>query len=125
MANEIHALEEMLEKLPSKKSNLKILDDRILEMLEDPRQFWQSLNTMQKRRIQEVLFPSGLLYDPKTREYLTSNAHILLELTGCFIETWSTVKNKTQRQNAFESRLVAGGSLAALRAADLKGVLTR
>jgi site-specific DNA recombinase len=111
VANEIHALEEMLEKLPSKKSNLKILDERILEMLEDPRQFWQSLNTMQKRRIQEVLFPSGLLYDPKTREYLTSNAHILLELTGCFIETWGTVKNKTQRQNAFGSRLVARGRI--------------
>lgn len=109
--NEIRALEEMLEKLPSKKSNLKILDERILEMLEDPRQFWQSLSTMQKRRLQEVLFPSGLLYNPKTREYLTSNAHILLELTGCFIETWSTVKNKTQRQNAFGSRLVAKGGI--------------
>jgi hypothetical protein len=46
VANEIHALGEMLEKLPSKKSNVKILDERILEMLEDPRQFGQSLNTM-------------------------------------------------------------------------------
>jgi hypothetical protein len=49
---------------------------------------------MQKRRLQDVLFPSGLLYNPKTREYLTSNTHILFELTGCFIEIWSAEKTK-------------------------------
>ena len=33
----------------------------------------------------------------------------MIELIGCFLETWSSIKNKTQRQNAFESRLVARG----------------
>ena len=58
------------------------------------------------RRLQDVLFPDGLHYSPKTKEYRTSNIHILLEITGCFIDTWTSEKNKTRRQNVFGSRVV-------------------
>ena len=94
------------ETLPSKKSNLAILDEKILSLLENPRQFWESINTKQKRRLQDVLFPDGLHYSPKTTEYRTSNIHLLLEITGCFIDTWNSEKNKTRRQNVFGSRVV-------------------
>ena len=50
--------------------------------------------------------PDGLHYSPKTKEYRTSNIHLLLEITGCFIETWTSEKNKTRRQNVFGSRVV-------------------
>ena len=42
----------------------------------------------------------------KKQEYLTSEMHLLFDITDCFIESWESNKNKTQRQNAFESRLV-------------------
>ena len=108
---EVGQLVEKAKALPSKKSNLAILDDRIIEFLQNPRQCWESLGTKHKRRLQEVLFPEGLWYAPKTREYLTSNIHLLLEITGCFIETWTSEKNKTRRQNVFGSRVVAGAGL--------------
>ena len=108
---EVDQLVEKAKALPSKKSNLAILDDRIIELLQNPRQCWESLGTKHKRRLQEVLFPEGLWYAPKTREYLTSNIHLLLEITGCFIETWTSEKNKTRRQNVFGSRVVAGAGL--------------
>jgi hypothetical protein len=69
---EIKEIELKLENLPSKKSNLAILDEKILSLLETPRQFWESINTKQKRRWQDVLFPDGLHYSPKTKEYRTS-----------------------------------------------------
>ena len=43
---------------------------------------------------------------PKTKDYQTSNIHRILEITSCFIDTWSSVKNKTRRQNVFGSRVV-------------------
>ena len=103
---EIKEIELKLENLPSKKSNLAVLDEKILSLLENPRQFWESINTKQKRRLQDVLFPDGLHYSPKTTEYRTSNIHLLLEITGCFIDTWTSEKNKTRRQNVFGSRVV-------------------
>ena len=108
---EIKEIELKLENLPSKKSNLAILDEKILSLLENPRQFWESINTKQKRRLQDVLFPDGLHYSPKTTEYRTSNIHLLLEITGCFIDTWTSEKNKTRRQNVFGSRVVAEAGL--------------
>ena len=108
---EIKEIELKLENLPSKKSNLAILDEKILSLLENPRQFWESINTKQKRRLQDVLFPDGLHYSPKTTEYRTSNIHLLLEITGCFIDTWTSEKNKTRRLNVFGSRVVAGAGL--------------
>lgn len=74
-------IELKLKNLPSKKSNLAILDEKILSLLENPRQFWESINTKQKRRLQDVLFPDGLHYSPKTTEYRTSNVHITADIT--------------------------------------------
>ena len=42
------------------------------------------------RNRQDVLIPDGLHYSPKTKEYRTSNIHLLLEITGCFTETWAS-----------------------------------
>ena len=61
--------------------------------------------------LQDVLFPDGLHYSPKTTEYRTSNIHLLLEITSCFIDTWTSEKNKTRRQNVFGSRVVAEAGL--------------
>ena len=108
---EVGHLVEKAKGLPSKKSNQAILDDRIIQLLQNPRQSWESLDPKHKRRLQEVMFPDGLWYAPKTSEYRTSNIHLLLEITGCFIETWTGIKNKTQRQKAFGSHLVAGAGL--------------
>ncbi|MCO4815502.1 MAG: hypothetical protein KC454_12365, partial [Flavobacteriales bacterium] len=60
----------------------------------------------QRRRLQDVLFPDGLHYSPKTKEYRTSYIHLLLEITVCFIETWASEKNKTRRHFVFGSRVV-------------------
>jgi hypothetical protein len=54
-----------------KKIKLSILDEKILSLLENPGQFWESINAKQKQGLQEVLFPDGLHYSPKTKEYRT------------------------------------------------------
>ena len=56
----------------------------------------------------------------KKQEYLTSEMHLLFDITDCFIESWESNKNKTQRQNAFESRLV---ELAGIEPASKQGSL--
>ncbi len=122
---EVGHLVEKAKGLPSKKSNQAILDDQIIQLLQNPRQSWESLDPKHKRRLQEVLFPDGLWYAPKTREYLTSNIHLLLEITSCFRETWTPSKNKTQRQKAFGSHVVAGAVLPRFARRTSVGLLNR
>jgi site-specific DNA recombinase len=104
--SELSGLQEKLESVPSKKSNQEIMDAKLMEVLKNPRQFYDSLNGKQKRSFQKLIFPEGLRYSMKKQEYLTSEMHLLFDITDCFIESWESNKNKTQRQNAFESRLV-------------------
>jgi len=66
---------------------------------------------------------NALKKSPKTSEYRTSNIYLLLQITDCFIGTWTRIKKP--KGNKHLVVLLLWGSLAALRAADLKGVLTR
>ena len=116
--SEVAGFEEKLESMPSKKSNQEIMDAKLMEVLKNPRQFYDSLNGKQKRAFQKLVFPEGLRYSMKKQEYLTSEMHLLFDITGCFIESWEANKNKTQRQNAFESRLV---ELAGIEPASRQG----
>ena len=100
-----------LEFMPSKKSNLEKGMKYFLKIAENPSKFYTSLDYNKKRRFQSLLFPTGLLYSIKNRNYRTSKTSKLFELTNRFSNTYNGKKEKNHPQNEDGSCLVAGTGL--------------
>ncbi|MEY4964132.1 MAG: hypothetical protein RLZZ323_1451 [Bacteroidota bacterium] len=100
-----------LEFMPSKKSNLEKGMKYFLKIAENPSKFYASLDYNKKRRFQSLLFPTGLLYSIKNRNYRTSKTSKLFELTNSFSSIYNDAKEKNHPQNEDGSCLVAGTGL--------------
>ncbi len=109
--DEINQKIKDLDFMPSKKSNLEKGIKYFLKIAENPSKFYASLDYNKKRRFQSLLFPEGLLYSIKNRNYRTSKMSQLFELTSCFSRSWIVVKEKNHPQNEDGSCLVAGTGL--------------
>ena len=74
----------------------------------NPSEFYENLEYNQKRVLQKLLFPEGLQYSLKNKEYLTSKAGTLFELTNCFSNTYGNKTKKTHQEKPDKSHLVPG-----------------
>ena len=74
----------------------------------NPSEFYENLEYNQKRVLQKLLFPEGLQYSLKNKEYLTSKAGVLFELTNCFSNIYGGIIKKTYQENPDKSHLVPG-----------------
>ncbi|MBU3821252.1 recombinase family protein [Flavobacteriaceae bacterium XHP0103] len=97
--------------LPSKKSNHQKFLKKFLKIAENPCEFYKSLNYNDKRAFQNILFPEGFKFSLKNKECRTSKVNMIFELTNSFKDNYTNKKQKTQIQNALESRFVAGTGL--------------
>ena len=102
---------EFLDKVPTKMSNHKKLIKQFLKIADNPYKYWDSLQYNDKRTFQNILFPEGFRLSLKNKECRTPKINLILELTNCFSDNYSSKKQKTQKLKAFESRLVAGTGL--------------
>ena len=75
-----------IEKLPTKKSNQEKAIKYFIRIAVNPSVFYEKLEYNQKRVFQKLLFPEGLQYSLKNKEYLTSKTGLLFELTNFFQE---------------------------------------
>ena len=96
---------------PTKMSNHKKLIKQFLKIADNPYKYWESLQYNDKRTFQNILFPEGFRLSLKNKECRTPKLNLMLELTNCFSDAYSSKKQKTQKLLAFESRLVAGTGL--------------
>lgn len=97
-----------LNNLPTKKSNLEKSIKYFVQITGNPCDFYEKLEYNQKRVFQKLLFPEGLQYSMKKREYLTSNTGVLFNLTNCISNTYDVKKKKTYQENPDKSHLVPG-----------------
>ena len=97
-----------LNNLPSKKSNLEKSIKYFVQIADNPCDFYEKLEYNQKRVFQKLLFPEGLQYSMKNREYLTSNTGILFNLTSCISNIYDVKMKKTYQENPDKSHLVPG-----------------
>lgn len=55
--------------------------DHSLEIISNLSNFWVSGDYDDKRKLQEVLFPSGVLFDKQSNNYRTQQVNAILQLT--------------------------------------------
>jgi site-specific DNA recombinase len=103
------------ENLPSKMSNHEKVLKYFLKITENPSKFYTSLDYNKKRKFQTMLFPEGISYSIKKREYRTAKTNKLFELTNSFNEGYNGKKQKTHHLKSDEFRLVPGAGVEPAR----------
>lgn len=73
-------------------SNLDYMLDKSLNMLSNINKTWYSSDTATKKTIQYLLFPEGLKYDYKNRQYLTSKKNEYFDLVSSFSSNYEENK---------------------------------
>ena len=97
-----------IENLPTKKSNHEKGIKYFAKIAVNPSKFYESLEYNQKRVFQKLLFPEGLRYSLKNREYLTSKTSPLFELTSSFSDNYKLENKKTYQEKLDKSHTVPG-----------------
>jgi site-specific DNA recombinase len=97
-----------IENLPTKKSNHEKGIKYFAKIAVNPSKFYESLEYNQKRVFQKLLFPEGLRYSLKNREYLTSKTSPLFELTSSFSDNYELENKKTYQEKLDKSHTVPG-----------------
>ena len=97
-----------IENLPTKKSNHDKAVKYFTKIAVNPSKFYESLEYNQKRVFQKLLFPEGLRYSVKNREYLTSKTGSLFDLTSSFSVYYKSKKKGTYQEKLDKSHTVPG-----------------
>ncbi|WP_408733702.1 recombinase family protein [Flavobacterium nakdongensis] len=95
-----------IENLPTKKSNHDKAIKYFTKIAVNPSKFYESLEYNQKRVFQKLLFPEGLRYSVKNREYLTSKTGALFYLTNSFSINYKSKKKGTYQEKFDKSHAV-------------------
>lgn len=69
-----------LEKTQLKLSNSDELIDKSIEIGCKLESYWENADIEDKKIMQKVLFPEGILFDKKTDRYRTENVNVVLEV---------------------------------------------
>ena len=97
-----------IENLPTKKSNHDKAIKYFTKIAVNPSKFYESLEYNKKRVFQKLLFPEGLSYSVKNREYLTSKTGALFDLTSSFSVNYKSKKKGTYQEKLDKSHTVPG-----------------
>lgn len=95
-----------IENLPTKKSNHEKAINYFAKIAVNPSKFYESLEYNQKRVFQKLLFPEGIRYSIKKREYLTSKKGSLFDLTSSFSDNYEEKKKRTYQEKLDKSHTV-------------------
>lgn len=76
-------------------SNLEKLLTSSLEKLQNLSQIWGSTNFENKRVLQKMLFPQGVVYSAEKNQYLTRTCNRFVELTASLSSSYVEIKKAT------------------------------
>ena len=78
---EIKAINDEVNRPGIELSNPALLIDHSLEIISNLSDFWVSSDYDDKRKLQEVLFPGGVLFEKQSNNYRTREVNTVLRLT--------------------------------------------
>ena len=90
---EIQSVNAELSKSNIELSNPSLLIDHSLEIISNLSEFWASGDLDHKRKLQELLFPGGILFDKHVDNYRTPSVNSILTLTRSLSNSISENKN--------------------------------
>ena len=107
LEEKITSIEQQLEKSSFKKSNL----DKCLEISADISQnlskYWASGGLMYKKKLQNLVFPGGIIIDVKNRVVRTKNVNMIFDLTKRQQGNWEVINEESHVNFSWDSLLVA------------------
>lgn len=68
--------------------------DKAISVCQNINKYWASGDFDNKQRIQNALFPNGLLINPESRAYLTDNMNQVFKLIPCLASVSEDGKNE-------------------------------
>ncbi len=104
--DEINELYEKIENSQFKLSNLEKATDNAVEDALNLPQAWLSGDIEEKKRIQKIVFPQGIVYNHEKHHYRTERVNLLFSSIPLFQEDLQGKKNGTSSKNKNLSRLV-------------------
>ncbi len=101
-------IQERLNELEQNISNLDKYINYSLQLIEKLPEYWRLGEHSLKKGIQDLVFPSGVLYDSEKREYLTKEVNEFFFATHSISENLPDAKRGQNRKNIGSSSVVAG-----------------
>jgi len=111
---EIDQIREQLLDSDSEISNLELYIRRAIEISQNIHNYWQLGSLEDKRKIQKLVFPKGIVVDTTNRTYLTLKVNSLFLAKSQFQRVSGGTNKKLPTKNGEESYLVAGAGLKML-----------
>jgi len=102
--DEVKAIEQEINKTSLEKSNLDLYIDKSLELSCNLHNIWELGNCSEKQKLQNLLFPNGILYSKENDRCRTTEANSVLELISSLSVILSKNKKKQENKNVNLSR---------------------
>ena len=109
--SEIDIIKEQLLDSELEISNLDFYIEKSIEISQNIHKYWQLGSLEEKRKLQKVVFPEGIIIDTKNREYLTSKVNSLFLAKSEFKRVSGGTNKKLLIKSDEESFVVAGVGL--------------
>ena len=109
--NKLSELNQKLQELNVDLSNLDNKLDKAVKILGNISKIWGYGSIGVKQKIQNLIFPNGIVIDPKNREYRTSNIQVIFQIILDLTRDTEGQKKDSPINLTDESSLVAGTRL--------------
>lgn len=108
IAADIAALEPDFDMDEKTISNFESMIDKAVDFSRNMQKYWLLARVENKKQIQKLVFPDGLILDTKNRQYLTSNTNELFVLNRSFLNEYEVDEKGLSTQKSEKSSTVAG-----------------
>ncbi len=102
-------LNQQYEKSNLSSSNLEKCLEISADLSQNLSKYWASGGMDVKLKLQDLIFPEGLILEAKNRALRTKKVNMMFDITVCKRGTWEAVNENSQVDFTWESLLVAGG----------------
>jgi site-specific DNA recombinase len=106
--DKIEAIKTEKSKLGISISNLDKKLEKCIEVTQNISKYWKHGSVENKMRVQKLIFPSGIVIDPKNREYRTTEINSVFSIIVSISRDAKSSKKTKVSKNADLSSLVAG-----------------
>lgn len=109
LQDKIEKLNQQYQSSNLKSSNLEKCISTCADLSQNLSKYWASGGMDKKLKLQELIFPEGIVVDVKNRALRTKRMNMMFDITVSKRGQWETVNKNSQVSFTWESLLVAGG----------------
>jgi site-specific DNA recombinase len=111
LETKIFEIKKKMEGNPEELSNLDIYISESVTISQNINKYWANSGIEMKKRVQELVFPNGLVLDMKNRHYLTKDVNVVFEINRVVTGGKGDKKENGSEEISEPSSVVAGTGL--------------